>query len=450
MKLKYGFREAWLLSLAVKVVLAILIPLSLDESYYWFWGRHPQLSYFDHPPMVGWLFFLGRGFEFLGGSASRIPGVVLGHCTLLVWNEILKPYFDTRSRALWLLMIVASPLVGWGSLIQTPDVPFVFFWSLAILSFLKCLELKTMDWYALLGMSLGLGFCSKYLIVLFVPALFLYLLVEKKFSQVRWAFAFQAVIIGLVFCFPVLSWNYHHEWVSFKFQLNHGLGEQKRNLLWPAKYLVEQFFFLFPTVVVFFVRSKLPNNLRSLYYFSLLPIGFFLFSSLKARVEPNWPIAAYPVFMTVAFFSLVQSQWYIRTVALWLCVFAIVLVEVFHPFIPIPPEKMKTNELRKFDAFLPYAKDLEPLYGSTYQVASAVSFKLKRDVPKLQGMSRKDFFDFFPPARANSDKFFLLLEGNEPLPAWAVQEGYEKASVQKVTDELSIVEVRKRAKASDS
>jgi 4-amino-4-deoxy-L-arabinose transferase-like glycosyltransferase len=62
-KLKFGFSEVWSLSLAIKIVLAILIPLSLDESYYWVWGQNPQLSYYDHPPMVGWLFFLGRGFD---------------------------------------------------------------------------------------------------------------------------------------------------------------------------------------------------------------------------------------------------------------------------------------------------------------------------------------------------------------------------------------------------
>ena len=22
-----------------------------DEAYYWMWGQHPALSYFDHPPL---------------------------------------------------------------------------------------------------------------------------------------------------------------------------------------------------------------------------------------------------------------------------------------------------------------------------------------------------------------------------------------------------------------
>lgn len=450
MKLKWGFREAWYVSLALKVLLAILIPLSLDESYYWVWGQHPQLSYFDHPPMIGWLFFIGRAFEFIGGSASRIPGVILGHCTLLVWNEILRPYFDSRSRALWLLLVVASPLIGWGSIVQTPDVPFVFFWSLSILCFLRALETQRLDWYALLGMSLGLGFCSKYPIVLFVPTIFLYLLIEKKFSQVRWSYVLQTVIIGLIFCFPVLSWNYHHEWASFLFQLNHGLGAEKKSLFWPVKYLLEQFVFLFPVVVIYFYKTRLPQNLRSLYYFALFPIAFFFLSSFKARVEPNWPIAAYPAFMTIAFVTLVRSPWYKRTVAIWLCVFAVVLAEVFHPFLPVDPAKLKTNEFVKFDAALPYAKDAEPLYANSYQLASALSYKLKRDIPKLQGMNRKDFYDFFPPARATSDKFFIVMDGDDNLPSWAQDEGYEKVNTTKISDRLSIVEVRKRAKASDS
>ena len=31
-----------------------------DESYYWMWGQHPALSYFDHPPLHGWCWASSR------------------------------------------------------------------------------------------------------------------------------------------------------------------------------------------------------------------------------------------------------------------------------------------------------------------------------------------------------------------------------------------------------
>ena len=458
MKLKWGFSEVWSLSLVVKIVLAIFIPLSLDESYYWVWGQNPQLSYYDHPPMVGWLFFLGRAFEFMGGASARIPGVLIGHCTILIWNEILKPYFNDKQRALFALLIIASPLVGIGSLIQTPDVSFVFFWSLSIFALIHALKTQSLKWYLLLGASLGLGFCSKYPIVLFIPTLFLYLAFEKKFREVNWLYAFFAVITGLIFCSPVLIWNAQNDWISFKFQLSHGLVSQKWNPLWPVKYLAEQFAFIFPAIVIYFVvsiRQKLvPQNLRILLYFAIFPIAFFLYSAFKARVEPNWPIAAYPSIMAVAFFTMQKSAWAKRTIAIWLILFSLVVVETFLPFIPIPPAKKKTNEFKKYDAFISQARELEPLYANSYQLASSMSYRLKRQIPKLQGMSRKDFYDFFPPAHANSDRFFVLIEGDTPLPEWALYEGYEIVTTLKVDGDVSgrlkIIEVRKRAKAPDS
>lgn len=47
---------------ALKITAALLIGLKLyslvavnlvsDEAYYWMWGQHPALSYFDHPPLM--------------------------------------------------------------------------------------------------------------------------------------------------------------------------------------------------------------------------------------------------------------------------------------------------------------------------------------------------------------------------------------------------------------
>ncbi|MHB1109812.1 MAG: hypothetical protein ACYCZU_05790, partial [Devosia sp.] len=51
--------------LALQIVVGIFIALKLwfdlgvdpmgDEAYYWMWGQHLALSYFDHPPLQGWL-----------------------------------------------------------------------------------------------------------------------------------------------------------------------------------------------------------------------------------------------------------------------------------------------------------------------------------------------------------------------------------------------------------
>ena len=59
-------RDLLLLQLAVagflllRLAYAVVVPPNGDEAYYWLWGGHLQLSYFDHAPMVGWTSAIGR------------------------------------------------------------------------------------------------------------------------------------------------------------------------------------------------------------------------------------------------------------------------------------------------------------------------------------------------------------------------------------------------------
>src|SRR6185503_10254911 len=49
-----SLRAVALLLLAVKLALLVLAHPFMDETYYFMWGQHPALSYFDHPSLVGW------------------------------------------------------------------------------------------------------------------------------------------------------------------------------------------------------------------------------------------------------------------------------------------------------------------------------------------------------------------------------------------------------------
>ena len=44
-----------------------------DEAYYWMWGQHPSLSYFDHPPLNAWLLGLSSAVFGWNVLALRVP-----------------------------------------------------------------------------------------------------------------------------------------------------------------------------------------------------------------------------------------------------------------------------------------------------------------------------------------------------------------------------------------
>lgn len=441
-----SFTRVWLIALAVKTVLAIWLPLSNDEAYYWVWGHHPQWSYFDHPPMVGWLFSIGGLFDSLW-NAPRLPGVWLGHLTLLIWHRILAPVLDAKKQTLWLIFVLFSPFLGLGSLIITPDVPLLFFWSLSILLLLKALDQKSPTLYIALGASLGLGFCSKYLIVLFVPIALVWLAFSGRWRAVRWSLVPLTVLFGLIFCLPVLYWNWRHEWASFAFQLNHGLASEQWKAGWPLEYLGAQILLIFPPVLWLALQRREPKDMRFLHYFAWGPLLFFFYTSFKARVEGNWPIMAHPAVLSLAFLNMRNWRWLKITVGTWAVALLVIFSQIIHPWIPANPKKLKTNEFTKFDVFLPAAMQEKDLYLGSYQMAAAVSYKLKRQVYKLGGMNRRDFYDFQPQSYPNGDRFVLGAEIGHPLPAWVQEKGYQVKSTRRLTDEFQILEVERSAQS---
>ena len=46
----------WLLLplLGFRLWIAMALPITADEAYFFWWGRIPDWGYYDHPPMIGW------------------------------------------------------------------------------------------------------------------------------------------------------------------------------------------------------------------------------------------------------------------------------------------------------------------------------------------------------------------------------------------------------------
>ena len=162
--------------LFIKFFLATIIPLVGDETYYWVWGKNLQLSYFDHPAMVAVLTHLSQVFGATTSSFGlRWPFVIVSTFTFYVFLKTVRIHNFTNIIFVSLLFNL-NPFLGVGSILATPDVPFLFFWSLCFYFVMKILETQKTVFYLFLGISLGLGFCSKYHTALFpliiIPALY--------------------------------------------------------------------------------------------------------------------------------------------------------------------------------------------------------------------------------------------------------------------------------------
>ncbi|MEN0059983.1 MAG: glycosyltransferase family 39 protein [Bdellovibrio sp.] len=436
-----SLKRLWSLSLLVKLVLAALIPLSADEAYYWVWSHNIQLSYYDHPPMVSWLFYLGHWLEPLG-HAVRWPAVLLGHATLAVWLWILKDVFDLEKRKTFIYLVLFSPLLGFGSLIVTPDIPVLFFWSLALALTLQCLSNKSLLSYSFLGMALGLGFCSKYHIVLFVPLLLAYLSVEKRWKDVRPLGVFATAAGGLIFCAPVILWNMQNEWISFTFQLKHGLEKTSYNPEWTLSYLLGQILILFPLIVWAALKSSRTANARYLLYFGWGPLVFFFLTSFRALVEANWPIIAYPSVAALALFHPKIQQWTRYYVLFFGAIVIVVLSTLFTPSLRNLNEKVQEPYL--FRDLSKLTEEFKPLYADSYQLASSLWYFSKVPVYKLQGISRFDFYDTLANAKPEGASFYLIKKERNGLPPWISREEWQVKELRKIDPEFVLLEFHKK------
>lgn len=411
-------------TLFCKFLLAHFTPVFGDEAYYYIWSRHLQLSYFDHPPMVSWFIYLAYLFFPTDNPISlRLVFILASFAASLIWIKILRhKNFDDSMIMMWLILFSLNPLLGIGSILATPDTPLVLFWTLSFYSYLKILTNHRLIWYALLGVFLGLGFCSKYHIILFVISGLIYLLLSRKIFTLRVAGIFATIAFGLLFSAPVLIWNSQNNWSSFLFQINHGFGESNFEWAWPAGYLVAQLIIVNP-FILYSLFKKAGDFIDKTFSFSQLL--FFFISSFKSVVEGNWPLTSH-LHSTTHFCSFTKKRIFNFSVYYWLAFYLLIGAFLASP----ASQAVKKNLVNssQLDDIVSLVDVYKPLYGPSYQVASLLSWKTQKSIPKLNELSRHDFYDSLPESTPTATSFYVL---KYDISDWPEKyEHYKKIKIQ--------------------
>lgn len=316
-----------------------------------------------------------------------------------------------------MLLMFFNPLFGWGSLLAIPDTPAALFWAISTMASLRWIQTKNLRWALTLGIALGIGFNSKYHVALFVPCLLLWITWIRAWRSLPYWHILPLLTLGLLCSFPVLYWNYQHNFDSFIFQLRHGFNSEKPQWIWPLEYVGAQIGLLFPTIVLLTFRRPKDLQERLLYCVGWLPIVFFIWTSLSARPEGNWPILGYPPLLLLAAIQareLLQVRFLHLTVGIWAVAFALVMSEAYSHWVPVSnPKDLKTYEYYRFDEFIPWIESDLPVYASTFQMAATLNFKTRRPVYKLKTLSRKDFYDYLPESAPPLKGKFIVLTNRE-------------------------------------
>lgn len=403
-------------SLFLKLILSFFIPVFGDEAYYWFWGQNLQLSYFDHPGMVGWLTSLGSNFSFLPSQLLiRWPFILISTFSFLFFIKILKTLSKDHSTVFWIsLFYITNPLLGLGGIFATPDVPLVFFWTLAFWLVLKIIDTQKNSFYILLGATLGLGLCSKYHIVLFPISIIISLALAKKLSVINPKKLIYTGILGFIFSLPVIIWNYQNEWSSFFFQLNHGFNGKNFSPLWSITYTLGQVLIFGPFLFHYSLKSFKNNFVTTS---ALAQWGFFLVSSLRATVEANWPITAHlQGYAGLQNINPKIKRWaLVYIISIWLVGFVYMLSDFGKNKLKALPNSHSATEIwNKISSY-------SPIYGPTYQMSSLLHLVSGTRILKLNELSRFDFYDsgLFPKPKDKT--FYVLKYDDSSWPDWLIE-----------------------------
>jgi undecaprenyl-diphosphatase len=281
-----------------KLFLSAALQLHPDEAYYWLWSKRLDLGYFDHSPMVAYFIKLTTFFsdsELAVRFSSIIALLIL---SVLMWN-FTKKMFGQTAAAASVIVVNSMPITLVGAIVITPDTPAFLFFSCAVYFLWRLIETNETKFWYLTGLFFGLALLSKYTAVLFGLCVIVYMILDKKLFWFKNKHFYLMFVLSFVIFLPVIIWNSAHDWISFSFQLSHGLSSSKIYFNYVLEYLGAQCLVVGPFIFIagisaafsyFFSKESKKIFLAS---FCMPVIIFFMLTALKRYPGANWPSLAY-------------------------------------------------------------------------------------------------------------------------------------------------------------
>lgn len=326
-----GYYRLMLILIVISTVtrgfLAAFLELGNDEVYYWTYALYPDLSHFDHPPMVGWviqLFTLDLLFD--SEFFLRLGPVMIGALNTLLIFLIGRSIRDARTGWYAALLYTSSiySFIIAGTFIL-PDTPQLFYWLISLYFLIEAFRKRETGSYRktqilFAGMAIGLAMLSKYTSVFLWAGALLYILIYDR-KWFRTPHLYVSMAISAVFFLPVIIWNVQTDFISFTFHGERvGFFGSGINFNTFITELSGQFFYNNPVnfvltvfALIAFFRKKVPvapSVGRLVVLISLPLIGLFLFFSLFRQTLPHWTGPAHTslIFLVAAWLSARQGK----------------------------------------------------------------------------------------------------------------------------------------------
>lgn len=318
----YSLRTSLLVILSITLYRFILlytgdINLYADEAYYWGWAQHFDFGYYSKPPMVAWIIMVTTSLFGESEAAIKIGSLFLYIITSLTMYLIGRELYDEKTGFFTMLAFATLPATSLSALIISTDAPFLLFWSLSLLMFIKAIRTNRLLFWALLGITGGLGLLSKYTMLLFMVSALIYLSLSLPYRHhLKNSRLYLAMAVAAVVYSPNLLWNINNHFASFLHTKDNAhLESSLFHIDKMGEFLASQLGVFGPVLFIVLIglllrykRLSHDENFKMTAWFILPFFTLITAVSLLSRAHANWAAPIYIAATVLVVSYLIQKN----------------------------------------------------------------------------------------------------------------------------------------------
>lgn len=309
-KQNWFFWLSLLLLTVLRIRVASQFGLGVDEAHYALYGQYLDWSYFDHPPLVGWVQGL---FQLL--PINPLVQVRLGSILIAVWTSklaldyLVKKDMPVPYAMLSVLLLNLTPMFNAMSIAFLPDTLLMPLTFLIIAGTENVLEQSSLKNWCLLGLYLGLAGLAKYTSIVYILALVLIFAYHRKIKELLNFRLWIGAIISFILIAPVLYWNILRDFSSFQYQADHVLKIDSKILSnFATSFAVQMVSWgIGPFLAALILHGILLKNFKKYdkfqtsLIFATVFLAFFIYVSLAEVLLPHWMLIYFILMVPIAY-----------------------------------------------------------------------------------------------------------------------------------------------------
>ena len=407
---------------------------TVDEAHYVLYGRFPALSYFDHPPLVGWIQMLFGHLPIGELLRARLPAMLLSLLTSkLAYDYLLTKNISQKNTFYALAALNLTPMFNTMSVALLPDTLLMPLTFLIISGTEKVMAKSTYRNWLLLGLWLGLAGLSKYTAALYIFALVLIFLQKNRWKEILKAPLWVGVLPALLLVSPVLIWNIRNHFSSFQYQADHvlTLNSGILNNLGSSFAIQLISWGVGPFAVALLGYAVLMKNFFKLRSFAISAVFasvflmFFTYVAVSEVLLPHWMLMFFVVMVPLSFGHFLERKVFSRTLLLSMVISALLsfalLFEIAFKIFPTTAtaalyegvtgwDDAMTEAGHKLDAI---EKPQKALAVMNWTLGSRAMYYNKTRFPVFVIDTRRDQFDIWTPQSPVGFDLLVVVEAGK-------------------------------------